>query len=316
MTNKTLEDFGRRSLDLNTPKIVEVLPEYFRSEYPQLIKLLDTYSDYLDSDGNINDDLEQILKVRDINGVSIDFLNFLLQETGMGLTEDQFDDPRAIARFLPDFYKYKGSLFSAKSFFAALYNEEVEVIYPKDNIFIVGESFIGPESLRFIQDGALYQTLSILIKSSKPISQWREQYKRFVHPAGFYLGGEVLSEGIVNLALDCMPVVIPDSSANHLSVLSTTEIVFSAPFDPLTGFYQQPDSDTQYHIDLERDIISISADSASRFDSQYGTMFDYATPNTVGLSDSHVAPRITWSSTTENFARSYQDSSGSNLWSS
>jgi hypothetical protein len=61
-------------------------------------------------------------------------------------------------------------------------------------MFIVSESIIGSESLKFIQNNALYQVFSVLIRSSIPIVKWRELYRQFVHPAGFFIGGEVLLE--------------------------------------------------------------------------------------------------------------------------
>lgn len=242
MINGISQDYGRRHLDFKTPKVVEVLPEYFGGDYPQLISLLEAYNEFMDSDGNVNDDLRQVLKVRDVDGVSLKFLEYLIQEIGNGISINKFDDPREIVRNFPDFYRIKGSNFSAKSFFRALYGEEVEILYPKDNVFIVNESLIGAESLRYIQNGALYQTLSILIKSSRPISQWKDLYKRYVHPAGFYLGGEVLAEGVVNLSLNFMPEAIPDSDASAIQIFGIAELSVGTVFEPLSGFFQSYDS--------------------------------------------------------------------------
>lgn len=310
MTNRSFEDFGRRNLDFHNPKVVEVLPEFFREDYPKLIALLQAYHNYMDSEGNINDSLRQVLRARDIDGVSLRFLEFLLQEVGVGISSENFVDPREIVRNFPDFYRLKGSLFSAKAFFRALYGEDVEISYPKDQLFVVGESQIGAESLRYIQNGALYQTLSILVKSSRPISQWRDLYKRYVHPAGFYLGGEVLAEGIVNLSLDIMPFAIPDSEASELEITSIASFDILAINDPLSGFFSSPDSDTLYRVDLERTIAGIWEDSASVVEARYGSLINLATINTVGFDDSN----IDFSNVVETFDRSVFDSSGSNTW--
>lgn len=313
MSNGIGQDYGRRHLDFKTPKVVEVLPEHFGGDYPQLISLLEAYNEFMDSDGNVNDDLRQVLKVRDVDGVSLKFLEYLIQEIGNGISINKFDDPREIARNFPDFYRIKGSNFSAKSFFRALYGEEVEISYPKDNVFIVNESLIGAESLRYIQNGALYQTLSILIKSSQPISQWRELYKRYVHPAGFYLGGEVLAEGVVNLSLNFMPEAIPDSDASAIQIFGVAELSVGTVFEPLSGFFQSPDSDTLYRVDLNRTLAGIWDDSASSVDSNYGSIINAATINTVGFDDSHYNG-IDFSNVFETMDRSPFDSIGSNIW--
>jgi hypothetical protein len=311
MTNYANEDFGRRRLDFHDQKVVEVLPEHFREDYPKLITLLDAYNDFMDSAGNVNDSLRQVLRARDIDGVSLQFLEYLLQEIGVGISGDNFEDPREVAKNFPDFYRVKGSLFSAKAFFRALYGEDAEISYPKDQLFVVGESQIGAESLRYIQNGALYQTLSILVKSSRPITQWRELYKRYVHPAGFYLGGEVLAEGIVNLSLDIMPTAIPDSEASEFEITAIATLDISTPFEPMTGFFQSPDSDTVYRVDLNRTLAAIWNDSASSVDDMYGPLINAATANTVGFDDSNG---IDFSNTYETFDRSEFDSAGSNIW--
>jgi len=57
----------------------------------------------------------------------------------------------------------------------------------------------------------LYQIFSVLLKSAIPLSSWRELYKRFVHPAGFYLGAEVVITGLGQFTLSA-PDAVPDSA--------------------------------------------------------------------------------------------------------
>lgn len=307
MTNKTIEDFGRRDLDFKTPKVVDVLPEYFRQDHPQLIELLEAYMDFLDSDGGINDDLRNILKARDIGSVSLEFLNFLLEETGLGLTTGQVADPRTIAQNFPDYFRYKGSLFSAKYFFRMLYGEEAEISYPKDQLFIVGESEIGPESLKFIQNGALYQVLSILVKSSQPISVWREQFKRFVHPAGFYLGGEVLAEGIVNLNLNIMPTVVLDSDAGEISLVGVADVGLEAVSDPLTLLLTSPNEAEPYRVNTNKPMERFKDVTLATLQLQYGSIYELSTANPFDFSDSD-SDGIDFSNTIETMDQSPHDS--------
>ena len=88
-------------------------------------------------------------------------------------------------------------------------------------MFIVGESEVGVESLKFIQDSYFYQIYSILIKSDLPISVWRDLYKKYIHPSGWELFSEVSLETLVTtLRLPAnMPIAIPDASANVLVVV-------------------------------------------------------------------------------------------------
>ncbi len=209
----------RRYLTLHKNKVREVLPEHFIAQYPDLITFLEKYYQYLDSDQTTNFDaqIKQLFAVRDLHATSTENLNRILKEIGLGLANTTyFQDPVFSAQLISIFHRVKGSLYSVEAFFKAFYGIDAEVSYPKRNIFIVGESQIGPESLRFIQDGALYQIFSILIKSELPSSVWRELFKEFAQPAGFYLGSEVVLTGVADnleTIANFMPVVIPDSNA-------------------------------------------------------------------------------------------------------
>jgi hypothetical protein len=225
--NQTLLDFNRRDINLTQSKVREVLPSYYLSEYPDLIKFLEYYYDWLDSDSvhGFDNIIQNLYKLRDLRSTELSFLNQVFYEIGQGLiSADYFVDPQLVGGLLANFYRIKGSLYSAEGFFRAFYGEQPEIIYPKNSLFIVGQSQIGPESLKIIQNGALYQVLSILVRSSVPISKWRDLYKAFVHPAGFYLGGEVFIESLGDLNLGVMPDAILDDGADVTGIESIINI--------------------------------------------------------------------------------------------
>lgn len=213
----------RRYINLHKNKVREVVPEHFIAQYPDLITFLEKYYQYLDSDQTINFDqqIKDLFKARDLHATSTDNLNRILKEIGLGLANTTyFVDPVFSARLISIFHRVKGSLYSMEAFFKAFYGIDAEITYPKRNIFIVGESQIGAESLRFIQDGALYQIFSLLIKSELPSSVWREFFKEFAQPGGFYIGSEVVIVGLAdNLAtiVNDMPLALLDSNAGSFT---------------------------------------------------------------------------------------------------
>ena len=42
-----LKDIGRRDVNFINDRVTDVLPEYFQSEYPEIIQFLNHYYDYL-----------------------------------------------------------------------------------------------------------------------------------------------------------------------------------------------------------------------------------------------------------------------------
>lgn len=213
MTLQVVAD--RQNYSLRRNLVREVLPEYFASDYPNLIAFIEAYYEYADSDEVVSV-INDLYGIRDIERATVTQLDQIFGEIATGASRDYFEDPREVLRNFANFYRVKGTAYAAEGFFRAFYNEDVVVEFPKNNIFLLNSTAhqIGTESLSVIQNGALYQVFSVLLKTSLPIDTWRELYKRFVHPAGFFLGGQVVIEGVTGILGNQMPLSIPDLQAN------------------------------------------------------------------------------------------------------
>lgn len=237
MKQRTDTYFNRKSIDFRTSKVDQVLPDYFKEDYPNLIKFLEYYYDFMDSDGThaFNTDIRELMFAKDIESTSLDLLDNLFKEIGLGTSQDFFTDPRQEATLFAKFFRVKGSLYSAEGFFRSFFNEEVIVSYPKEDIFKVGESRIGADSFKFLTNNKLYQIFSILIKSGQPVSKWNELYKQFAHPAGWYFEGQIALEGTGDLLeSDGMP--LPGPISNVLTMVGSASIS-PDPFTVTTSRY-------------------------------------------------------------------------------
>ena len=297
-----LEDKNRRDISFVQSKVRDVLPEFYQSEYSSLVTFLEKYYDYLDSSSSTSFDTEvkNAITIRDIGQTEDKYLDLIVAEIGNGLTVASFfDQPRLMAKLLASFYRSKGTLLSIEGFFRAFFNSEVIVEYPKDQIFIVGQSQIGPESLKFIISDTLYQTFSVLIKSGISVADYEELYKKFVHPAGFYFAGQAQLEGIGSLTLSALGSEDPLDSASSQGIVlvdqAATEL--STRFTQLTGLY---DSDNQdIRIDLNQYISIYSDISSARLDSFYDNIAELLSPNSFKFDDSDNTIRPDTSLTTE-----------------
>ena len=61
--------------------VKEVLPEYFESEYPNLILFLENYYDALDSSGEFGEVLKDLYDIRDIGTTQLKYLDNLFALT-------------------------------------------------------------------------------------------------------------------------------------------------------------------------------------------------------------------------------------------
>lgn len=233
--SKTLIDFNRRDVSLRTDDVDVVLPEYFQDDYPSLTRFLEHYYDFMDSDATFNfgRELKDLYRNRDIQAASLKNLDQLIFEIGNELTAaDIFTEPRFAATRLAKFYRKKGSPESIKEFFRLFFGQEISLSFPKEDLFTIGESRIGYESLKFIRNDKLYQLYSYLITSSLSTSTWSELYKKFVHPAGWFFQGQLSTDGVANVNITA-PLSIPTSVDPIFE--QTAEVFESTPFTLLTA---------------------------------------------------------------------------------
>jgi len=230
---------NRRPRNFIHRKVRDALPEFFTQDFPKLVTFLEKYYDYLDSDdvSSFDNQLRQIYQTRDTQEVPSKLLSTLISEIAAGNTGDNFTDPNFYAQRIHELHRTKGSRFSIEEFFRAFYQQNVEVEYPKNDIFTVGHDSAGPlsrigaESNKFIRNNALYQIYSILIKSPLAQTTWIELYKKFVHPAGFYVAGSVQTD-VEAVGTLSAPLASPDSG--NPGVISSAVMSAIAPFTQMT----------------------------------------------------------------------------------
>ena len=281
--NRRPRNFLRRS-------VRDALPEHFTQDYPKFITFLEKYYDYLDSDGasSFNHELKKIYQVRDTQETSSKLLKNLIQEIAAGNTGENFSDPSFYAQRIHELHRTKGSRFSIEEFFRAFFQVNAEVEYPKNDIFTVGHdsggplSRIGPESNKFIRNNALYQVFSILIKSSLSQSTWLELYKKFVHPAGFYVGGSVVTDVEATGSLSA-PLSIFDSA--NLPVISEAIHIVDAPFTQATALIDSSDGGTQ-RVRLDERVSEYQTLTALELQGFYRNVNEILTPQSFTFDES------------------------------
>ena len=297
-------DYNRTNLNLRSYSIKEVLPQYYASAYPNLITFLEGYYDYMDSDGTI-DAIQDLYSLYDLESTDLKYIEQIFASIADGANSTYFGEPREVLRNFANFYRVKGTKYSAEGFFRAFYGLDVEIEYPKNNIFIVSESQIGTESLRFIQNSGLYQIFSVLIKSSIPLSTWKDLYKKFVHPAGFFLGGQVVLEipstnsqvGVMPLSIEePPPPLFVEGIANFTIPNGHVETLGILPDDG--------DSDTVVErIDLKATVGDYKDMPADVFAASYGKIDDAMNINSPTFDDS-----------AKDFAPYYSDGDSGPAW--
>lgn len=236
--DKTLLDNNRTDLNLFKNEIDNVLPEYFKEDFPNIKSLFEAYYEFMDSADNPSGQIKRLYSSRDATQVPDKLLQYLEDELLLGQAYfGGFLNKREAIKFSNTLYRSKGTKYSIEQFFRGFFGQDPQILYPKENIFKVGPaidyeqdsintggqqvkefaSVIGPESRKFITDDKLYQVMSVLVRIGIPLKDWVDTYKLFVHPAGVYLGSELLLELVNDIGLSIDQDEIGDPITEQIS---------------------------------------------------------------------------------------------------
>ena len=280
----------RRLKNLQVRKVREALPEYYTSDYPKLVSFLEKYYDFIDSDNGTHafgDNIRQLFSTKDIHETSDNLLNNLVGEVAGGLeTGDNFTDTRYALTRLAELSRNKGTKFNFQEFFRLFFQQVAEVEYGKESIFNIGDpkSQIGVDSLKYIQNNELFQTFGLLVKTGIDTSQWEELYKKFVHPAGFYYKGEVVSDTVASLNI-IAPISLEDSSPGP-TLVSEAIATFSTPFLQATVLIDS--SGTNIRTALNELVSDYQGFTLQQLNTTYHSVKQVITPNSFTFDDSNI----------------------------
>jgi hypothetical protein len=119
------------------------LPDFVRADHPQFKRFLELYYKWLETNdpagvsptgGNTVYQAMNIGDYRDIDQSPDEFLRFFKQELLPYFPENPALDIRKILKGAREFYAKKGSEESVKWLFKVLFNEDIEINYPKEQI--------------------------------------------------------------------------------------------------------------------------------------------------------------------------------------
>ncbi len=113
--------------------VESVVPPAIIADNPELVEFIKVYALYL---GQESFYINQLELQRDIDLIEESLLTELQNEIGTPIPRNFAADPRTFYKHLVDFYKSRGTPESIKAFFRLIYDDEAEIYFPKDDMFI------------------------------------------------------------------------------------------------------------------------------------------------------------------------------------
>lgn len=117
------------------PLILEKLPSFIKSEYPNLFRVLSDFYQWLEDD-NFLQLLSDYAENSEINSEIDPYIDLIMKELGWDYSITTPGDKKAVANTLRDFYLSKGNKYSFDYLFRALFNSTTEIDYPRKRLLV------------------------------------------------------------------------------------------------------------------------------------------------------------------------------------
>lgn len=134
------------------------LPDFINGSHPQFTRFLELYYTWLEKNsangisntaGNTIYHAEGIENYRDVDQTPDEFIKYFIDELIPSFPQNTVLDKRKIIKAAREFYSKKGSEESIRWLFKVLYNEDIEINYPKEQILITSDGkWIQPKAFR------------------------------------------------------------------------------------------------------------------------------------------------------------------------
>ncbi len=110
------------------------LPEFVQNDFPTFVAFIEAYYRFLEQDQNALELVQNAKSYNNIDETTESFVQFFLKTYADRLPSDILVNKRFLVKRIKDLYESKGSELSFKLLFQLLFNSDVTVSYPFENV--------------------------------------------------------------------------------------------------------------------------------------------------------------------------------------
>ncbi len=247
--------------------VASQLPEHIRSSYPLFVRFIELYYEFLEQDSNAFEVMQNAKSYFDIDRTTDDFIKYFLKNYANDVSNLTSLDKTILVKRIKDLYESKGSELSFQLLFKILYDEDVEIRYPYENV-------LRPS------DGIWDQKISIhVLKTSGDEELFKTRiatYKKNDIKYEFAVSRlKVLNNGYCELFLETKYNVIPFETDNPVLILDNNgDILYEGVVAPTATNYVILQSGTGFKpgqiitinfgdsVDMIIKILSVASDGS------------------------------------------------------
>ena len=117
--------------------LTDQLPEFVKSDHPTFTAFMEAYYEWLEQNGNAVEFTRNAKLYNDIDTTVDAFVAFFKKNYLVDLPDNIVNDKRTLLKHIKEFYQSKGTDKALILLFRMLFNEEVSVYYPKNDMLRV-----------------------------------------------------------------------------------------------------------------------------------------------------------------------------------
>ena len=129
----------------------EQLPEFIRADYDTFVAFVEAYYEYLEQTNKATDFGRNLLNYFDVDSTLTEFEEYFRRKFLNSIPAETLANKAFLVKHIREFWRAKGTEKAYRFLFRALYGEEIEIFYPKDNILrLSAGKWVKRQSLRVL----------------------------------------------------------------------------------------------------------------------------------------------------------------------
>jgi hypothetical protein len=135
--------------NIETPSVEKLIPQQLVGNSTALIEFLKEYYRFLNQENEPVDVVNTIIQNKDLDDAVDTYINMVRKELGYGMARELEANKINLYKHIGEFYRAKGSIDSFKLLFRLLFNKNVEISLPKEQILVASDG-------RWVQQTSLF----------------------------------------------------------------------------------------------------------------------------------------------------------------
>lgn len=114
-------------------------PDFYKEEGENFLSFIEAYYEYMEQNGKMTDAVRNLASYQDISTTTEDYIEYFINTFLPSVPLEVAADKKLMVKYISQGNIARGTLASYKLLFRALYNEDIEVVYPSEQILKVSD---------------------------------------------------------------------------------------------------------------------------------------------------------------------------------